>query len=240
MPRLKYLLLFPILVFTNSAYCQSLESILESHFKIVGQAKLLEANSIVAKGTLVQSGIDIELVTYNKRPDKFRLEGRVEDLTFVEVYDGIIGWTFNQLIGDEQPTLIGEAELELLKTNADFDGILYNYKEKGYTIELLEPENVGNLLTDVIMLSKESSKIKFFLESESGIILKSTTTLLIGGVERVYESVFKDYRYVEEILFPFSVDVYIDGELIMNINYTSIELNAEIEDFRFATPQALK
>jgi hypothetical protein len=217
MPRLKYLLLFPILVFTNSAYCQSLESILESHFKIVGQAKLLEANSIVAKGTLVQSGIDIELVTYNKRPDKFRLEGRVEDLTFVEVYDGIIGWTFNQLIGDEQPTLIGEAELELLKTNADFDGILYNYKEKGYTIELLEPENVGNLLTDVIMLSKESSKIKFFLESESGIILKSTTTLLIAGVERVYESVFKDYRYVEEILFPFSVDVYIDGELIMNI-----------------------
>lgn len=240
MPRLKYLLLFPILVFTNFAYCQSLESILESHFKIVGQAKLLEANSIIAKGTLVQSGIDIELVTYNKRPDKFRLEGRVEELTFVEVYDGNIGWTFNQLIGDDQPTLIGEAELELLKTNADFDGILYNYKEKGYTIELLEPENVGNVLTDVIMLSKESSKVKFFLESESGIILKSTTTLLIGGVERVYESVFKDYRYVEEILFPFSVDVFIDGELIMNINYASIELDAEIEDFRFATPQALK
>jgi len=87
MSRLKYLLLLPILVYTNFIYCQSLESILESHFKIVGQAKLLEANSIIAKGALVQSGISIELVTYNKRPDKFRMEGRFEELTFVEVYE---------------------------------------------------------------------------------------------------------------------------------------------------------
>lgn len=220
---------------------QSLETILESHFKIVGQVNLLEVQSIIAKGVLLQKGISIDLVTYNKRPDKFRMEGRYEGLTFVEVYDGNIGWTFNQLTGDEKPKRLEGAELGLLKTNADFDGVLYNYKNKGYTAEVLEPENVGDVPTDVISLTKnEDTKITFFFESESAIIIKSTTEVTIGGVKRVYESIFKDFRYVNQILFPFGVDVYLNGEQIMAINYTSIEVNAEIEDFRFATPQALK
>lgn len=220
---------------------QSLESILESHFKVVGQENLLSVQSIITKGVLRQGGLDIELSTYIKRPNKYRLEGRYEGFTFVEVFDGSIGWTFNQMRGDTEPSLLADEELELLKSQADIDGLLFNYHDRGFEIELLEPESVGNVLTDVILLSNSRGlKFMYNLDSETGVILKGRTLAIIAGTRRMYESIYRDYRYVNKILFPFSVDVYMDGEIIMEIEYDSIELNEEIEDYRFATPQSLK
>ena len=223
------------------ASAQSLESILETHFKVVGQENLFSVQSIVTKGILRQGGLEIELSSYIKRPNMYRLEGRYQGLTFVEVFDGNIGWSFNQMRGDTEPSLLKEEELELLKAQADIDGLLFNYRSKGFEIEMLEPESVGNVLTDVISLSNSKGlKIIYNLDSETSVILKGKTLANIAGIERTYESIYGDYRYVKKILFPFSVDVYIDGELLMEIEYTSIELDTEIEDYRFATPQSLK
>ncbi len=240
-------LISQILLFTaafgilNTSNAQSVESILETYFEIVGQEKLLSVESIVTEGTLRQGGLDIELTTFIKRPNKFRLEGRYEGFTFVEVYDGKIGWTFNQMRGDKQPTLLSGQELELLETQADIDGLLFNYRNKGFTAELLEPESMGNVLTDVILLSKpDGIQIKYNLETETAVILKTTTTAKIGGIERIYESIFRNYRYVDRILFPFNVEIFLDGEMIMEIEYTSIEIDKEVEDYRFATPESLK
>ena len=233
--------LFAALGNNNFSNAQSLESILETHFKIVGQENLLSVESIATNGVLRQGGLEIELSSFIKRPNKYRLEGRYEGYTFVEVFDGKIGWTFNQMQGDTEPSLLREDEFELLKAQADIDGLLFNYRNKNFEIELLEPESVGNVLTDVILLSNSRGlKIFYYLDSETSVIMKGKTIANIAGIQRIYESIYKDYRYVNKILFPFSVDIYIDGELIMEINYTSIQLNAEIDDFKFATPQSLK
>jgi outer membrane lipoprotein-sorting protein len=155
---MKFLLaiLFSVFILSSSIFtvAQSIESILQSHFQIVGQENLLDVETIVTKGTLRQGGLDVELTTFIKRPDKFRLEGRYERYTFVEVFDGEIGWTFNQMRGDEEPSLLADQELKLLKSQADIDGLLFNYRNKGFDIELLEPKIIGNILTDVIVLSK--------------------------------------------------------------------------------------
>jgi outer membrane lipoprotein-sorting protein len=236
-----FIMFIPVMVLPGSANAQSLESILETHFNIVGQENLLSVESILTKGTLRQGGFEIELTSYIKRPNKYRLEGRYEGLTFVQVFDGEIGWTYNQMQGDSLPSLLADEELEILKSQADIDGLLFNYGNKGFEIELLEPESFENILTDVILLSNSKGfKIIYQLDSETGVIIKEKTIATIAGTERIYESTYTDYRYVNKILFPFSVDVYMGGELIMEIDYTSIELDAEIEDFIFATPQSLK
>jgi hypothetical protein len=185
--------------------------------------------------------LNIEIKSFIKRPNKYRLEGRYEGFNFVEVFDGEIGWTFNQMLGDTVPSLLAGEELEILKSQADIDGLLYNYRSKGFEIELLEPESIGNILTDVLLLSKpDGLQIKYHIDTETGVILKETTVAKIAGIARTYESFYRDFRYVNQILFPFSVNVNLEGELIMEIDYNSIELNAEIKDYRFATPQNLK
>ena len=131
------------------ARAQSIESILETHFKVVGQEQLLNVNTILTKGILRQSGLEVDLSAFNQRPNKYRLEGRFEGFTFVEVFDGKIGWTFNQMLGETEPSLIKDEELELLKNHADIDGLLFNYGAKGFEIELLEPESIGNVLLPV-------------------------------------------------------------------------------------------
>jgi hypothetical protein len=83
-------------------------------------------------------------------------------------------------------------------------------------------------------------KFLFYLDSETSVIIKEKTIANIAGTQRIYESIFKDSRYVNEILLPYSVDVFKDGELVMEINYTSVELDAEIVDFKFSTSHSLK
>lgn len=220
---------------------QSVEKILETHFKIMGQEKLLGVQNIITKGILRQSGVEIEIITYNKRPHKYRLEGRYANFVFTEVYTGESGWIYNQMLGDKEPKVISEKDIETLKERADIDGLLYNYKEKGYTIELLEPESVGNTLTDVLHLTKQNgTSTDYYIDSETGIIVKEASKSLIGGKEMEYEILYGNYRYVDQILFPFSVDVYTGGELTMEYDFVSIELDKEIEDYRFETPQSLR
>jgi hypothetical protein len=144
------------------------------------------------------------------------------------------------MLGDTTPSLLAGEELEILKSQADIEGLLYNYRNKGFEIELLEPESIGNILTDVLSLSKpDGLQIKYYIDTETGVILKETTVVKIAGIERTYESFYRDYRYANKILFPFSVNGNLEGELIMEIYYNSIDLNAEIKGYRFATPQNL-
>jgi len=88
--------------------------------------------TIITRGTLTQVGSEIPIVTYNKRPNKVKIEGLFQDVKFIESFDGKNGWTYNPFGGNTKPVLLEPEYLETLKDRADIDGLLYNYKEKGY------------------------------------------------------------------------------------------------------------
>jgi outer membrane lipoprotein-sorting protein len=235
-----FLILF-LLVLSQKIFPQSLDAILENHFKVIGQEHLLDVETIVTKGRLRQGGVEIPINTYNKRPDKFRLEGKLQDLVYVEVFDGEYGWLYNPVQNEGQLQALSNDDLETLRDRADIDGLLFSYSEKGYNIELLNPVYVGKILTDVIRLTKQNgSSIIYFIDSETDIIIRTKTRMNVSGTPREYETVYSDYRFVSNILFPFAMDIFSTGELIMEYDFTLIELNVEIDDKLFITPQSLR
>lgn len=237
----KILFLLVVTCTVNQLNAQSVDAVLEHHFKTIGQEYLLDVQTITTKGTLRQGGVELQVITYNKRPNKFRIEAKLQDLIYVEVFDGQSGWLYNPVVDEGKLQKISEEDLETLKDRADIDGLLFNYKEKGFSIELLNPVYVGKILTDVIKLTKPNgSVILYFIDSETGVIIRSRTKLKINGAEKNYETIYSNYKRVNNILFPFSVDVFSSGELIMEYDFTSVELNVELEDYRFETPQSLK
>lgn len=230
------LILFCILPLGNSN-AQSIEELIANHFNVTGSEKLLDVQTIITRGTLTQDGIGIPIVTYNKRPNKVKIEGLLQDVKFIESFDGENGWTYNPFRGNTKPVPLEPEYLETLKDRADIDGLLYNYKEKGFEISLLEPANIGNRIINVLLLTKpDKSAMTYFIDSETSVVIKIVSNINIDGVVSKIENIFSDYNYVDEILFPFSIDVWSGDKLLLEYDYSTIVLDKEIDDSIFEMP----
>jgi len=235
-----YALLFCFCILTSAnSNAQTVEEIIANHFKATGSEKLLNVQTIITRGTLRQAGSEIPIVTYNKRPNKVKIEGLFQDVKFVESFDGENGWTYNPFSGNTKPVPLEQEYLEALKDRADIDGLLYNYAEKGYEINLLDPVNVGDMTLSVLLLTKpDKSTATYFIDSETFLVIKIVSNIKIDGVASEIENIFSDYRYVDEILFPFSIDVTSGGQLLLEYEYSTIVLDKEIDDSIFVMPES--
>ena len=71
----------------------------------------------------------------NQRPNLLRETFRLQGMTAVQAYDGSAGWQIQPFGGKKDPELMGEDDVRDLLLDADFDGPLVDYKEKGSTVE---------------------------------------------------------------------------------------------------------
>ncbi|HEV2717494.1 MAG TPA: hypothetical protein VGU64_19660, partial [Terriglobales bacterium] len=67
----------------------------------------------------------------NARPNLVRETFTLQGMTQVQAYDGSLGWQIRPFGGRKDPQLMGEDDLRDLLIDADFDGPLVDYKEKG-------------------------------------------------------------------------------------------------------------
>ncbi|MBK7264835.1 MAG: hypothetical protein IPI12_00505 [Ignavibacteriales bacterium] len=116
------------------------------------------------------------------RPQSMRLEVVFQGLTLIQALDDSIGWGINPFMGDSDPQKMPEDQLKSLKVQADLDGAMYNYKDKGYTAELLPAEQVEGVDCFVVLLKKtDGDEFKIFIDKESYMILKQVSKSTMGG-----------------------------------------------------------
>ena len=84
-----------LLVSGNLVHAQSLDDILKDHYAAIGQDKMIKINTQKITGKMLQGGVEIPFIQMAKRPDKVRVEGTFQELTFVQTYNGKEGWSLN-------------------------------------------------------------------------------------------------------------------------------------------------
>ena len=101
--------------FVSGIIAQDLEEILDTYFETIGQEKLLEYNTMTAKGKSIQQGMETDFSLWQKRPDSFRIEVDIQGATMVQVYDGENGWYIAPWTGSIDPVEIDDFQLKALK-----------------------------------------------------------------------------------------------------------------------------
>ena len=175
-----------------------------------------------------------------KRPLKMRMQLTVQNRTLVRVYDGETGWANNPFAGQMLPETMGDEELKAMAEEADFDGPLVDYKEKGNKIELLGKDKFQN--KDVWRLkvtTKKGDVRQYLYDSGSFLLLKWEGTRKFGGKEFPMQTYFRDYRDVEGLKFPFQMETGSSAaNLSQKISIENIELNPILGDIEFGEPTA--
>ena len=225
------------LIFITASFAQTVDEILAEHFAAIGQEKLLATNTFMTKGKIVQQQFEIPFTSYHKRPMKFRSEAEFQGMKISSAYDGTIGWYANPMMGSSDPQPMTEEQIDQLKTQADYDGMFYNYKEKGYTVELVEKKTVDEIETYVLKLTRPNGDvIKYYIDAENYVLLKSENKIKMQGIETESETIFSNYKFVNEILIAHSMETKMNGQTAMQMVFDEITYGVDIPDSMFEMP----
>ena len=230
-----------VLLFYVNSFAQvadeAAENILNLYFQTLNQDKLLQTTTYVTKGKIVRGKTEVPFTSYNKKPMYYRIEFESEGEKFVTAFNGKSGWTINPLLGTSEPQLMSDEEIERSKLQADYEGMFYNYTEKGYSVEFIDKQNVGFIETYVLQLTTpDEDQILAYIDTQNNVLLKTSSYVMVDDVQEEYELYFKDHRFVNEILFPFTVETKVDNKTEMKMIIDEITFDVDIPDSMFELP----
>jgi hypothetical protein len=237
MKKSKALFTVLFLVLGTTLPAQSVEEILKEHFAAIGQDNLLKVNTQRLSGKMIQSGIEIPFIQMGKRPAKVRAEGTFQDLTFIQTFNGKEGWSINPFAGVTDPQQMTEDDLKSMHYQADMDGMLWNWNEKGYTVTFEGKEDMeGTSCFKVKLDTKEGDTFTYYIDSDTYILLRTNTKMKIMGNEIESDAYYSNYSMVEGIAVPGKIDTKMKGQLMGTLVIEKVEMNVELDDALFEKP----
>jgi hypothetical protein len=172
-----------------------------------------------------------------KRPAKVRVEGTFQDLTFIQTFNGKEGWSINPFAGVTDPQQMTDDDLKGMRYQADMDGMLWNWNEKGYTVTFDGKEDMeGTSCFKLKLDTKEGDTFTYYIDSDSYILLRTNTKMKIMGNETESDTYFSNYSMVEGIAVPGKIDTKMKGQLMGTLVIEKAELNIELDDALFEKP----
>ncbi len=229
--------LFLLIASLSGAQAQNLESILEAHYKAASMEKMQKIETIFTKGKNMYSmaGIESGFTMYQARPNKLRIEAEVQGSQLIQTYNGEKGWMYAPAMGISQPKELSEQELETILNQAEFENPLWNYLEKGNTIEVMGSSEDGS--EDHLKLTNEKGDVlNFFISKDTHLITTIKSTQLMGGSDQEIEISMKDYKNVKGIPVSHFISTKLGGQLVYNITIEKVEYNQDIDPALFDKP----
>ena len=208
-----------------------------------GIAKIKAINSVRMTGKLNLGGGFVGLwIRENMRPELVRETFSLQGMTAVQAYDGSSGWQIQPFSGHKEPELMGEDDLRDLLLDADFDGPLVNYKEKGNMIEYLGHDVVdGDDALRLKVTLKNGDILYYYLDPDTFLEIRRESQQFIRGSIREHVMDMGSYKPVNGVMYPYSIAEGSKSNPNAQVStFEKIEANVTLPTSDFALPAALK
>jgi len=222
----------------------TLDEVLNKHFEAIGgKEKIAAVQSARMTAKQVMGPQEVAVTIQWKRPDKVRLEFTLQGMTGIQSYDGKTAWMVMPFLGKKDPEEMTGDDLKDIVEQADLiEGPLFNWKEKGHTVELIGEDTVEGTPAWKLKLTRKNGDVStIWLDREAYVQIKSEGKRKRGDQEVEFETSMGDYKEVGGLVFPHSIQSKPKGAPQgANISIESIELNPTLDDGVFAMPKVEK
>jgi hypothetical protein len=239
----KLLLSVCALFLAFSVSAQTADEIIDKHIKAMGGMEKLKAiNTVKATGKMKAGPMELPLTLTKARPDMVRMDFTVQGMTGTQAFDGTTGWLVMPFMGKKDPEKMSEDMLKAMRDEADFDGPLFDYKSKGNKVEYLGKEEVqGSPAYKLKVTTKQGNESTQYLDAETYLTIKTESKRKIQGQEVESETTIGDYKEIDGMLFPHSMESHAKGAPGgQSITVEKYELNAKIDPASFKMPEVKK
>ncbi len=209
-----------------------------------GIEALRELKSVKVTGKMLVYGGRLELAytQIRKAPGAVRTESTLQGMTMVQAYDGQNGWQISPFQGRKDPEKMSADDTKALIEEAEIDGPLVGWKEKGSTVESLGREDVDGTLAYKLKVTRKGGDVSYvYLDPDHFLEIRVVSQRRERGSLVETETDLSDYEKVNGVYLPFAIESGLKGvsdkqKLIL----AKAEGNPPIEDtvFKFPAPPA--
>lgn len=205
-----------------------------------GAEALRDLQSVKLTGKMLVNDGQLEFgyAQTKKRPGFVRTETSLQGMTMVQAFDGKEGWKISPFQGRKDPEKLSEDDTKSLIEDAEVDGPLVDWNEKGSTVEYLGTEDVDGTQAHKLKVTRKNGDINYvYLDPEYFLEIRVTTQRMEHGAQVETETDLSDYEKVNGVYLPLSVEAGHKGsndkqKLILD----KAEGNVPIEDKAFEFP----
>ena len=249
MKTIKHLGLVIIFLITLQSYSQTAEEIVDTYIEnIGGQEAWSKINSMRIKGNAKQQGIDYAFVATFMKDGRTLIDVDLQGSSFiVEAFDGETFWAMNFQTRKAEAADSEASKNYKIDAKDNVPDALVNYKEKGYSVELLGNESFDGTNCFKIKLTKtpllvegkqEDNVVFYYFDAESFVPIAQESTVKSGpGKGMIVQELISDYQEVDGLYIAFSNEQKFDGNTGLVMNITSVEFNVEIDESIFKMPE---
>ena len=242
MKRKTFACLFLAGLIGSAAWAQTADEIIQKNIDAKGgREKIKAVQTVRMSGKMMMGGgMEAPMVMELARPGKLRMEFTFQGMTGIQAYDGKSGWAVMPFMGKKDPEPMSPDDLKQVEDQADIDGMLVDYKEKGHQVEYLGKDEVeGTPVHKIKVTKKNGDLVTLYLDADSYLEIKADGKTSVRGQEVEGETVFGDYKEVGGLVFPHSIQSKPKGApdgAGVTISIASIEINPDLPASRFEMP----
>jgi outer membrane lipoprotein-sorting protein len=227
-----------------AAWAQTADEIIDKHLQAMGgkdKLKAVQTQRMTGKMMMGQ-GMEAPFTLEMARPNKVRMEFTFQGMTGIQAFDGKTAWSVMPFMGKTDPEAMPEEERKAMEEQADIDGLLMDYKEKGHQVEYAGKEELEGTPVHKLKVTQKSGDISYvYIDAEAFLQLKQTGKRKIRGQEVEGEVIFGDFKTVDGLVIPHSMEQKVTGApagMVMTIS--KVEINPSLDESRFTMPAAEK
>lgn len=249
MNKLTFTFLSLLFVCIHSLQAQSVDEILDNYFENTGgkaQWESLQGIKMMAKVNQMGMEIPIEIVQLKSGKQMTVINFQGQQMK-QGVFDGEVLWNINMMTQKAEKSDQETTDNVKREVKGEFPDPFLNYKEKGYTAELLGTEEMDGAECFKIKLTKkpliidgkEVENVSFyFFDTENYVPLVIHSEIKSGQFKgQISEIKMSDYQEVGGLYFPFSMVQGVKDQEGQTISLDEIILNPEIDPAAFAFPE---
>lgn len=239
-----FLLLILLSINTNA---QTADEVIDGYYEAIGGRDAwskVEGLKYMAK--VNQGGMEIPVEMVQIKGGKSYMKISFQGLNLMQnVFDGETLWNTNFQTMKAEKATTEQIENHKL-TVGDFPDPLLNYKENGYTLEMVGTETFDGTEAFKLKLTKKPMTIDgnkvddvefYFFETESYALIGSESEIMEGPMKgSVSQTKLSDYQEVDGLMLPFAMNDGVKDGPSQPIVIEKIELNPTMDETLLAFP----
>lgn len=235
---LSLLLLIPPTLVAQAPRTPGLDQILARHIEARGGlAKIKAIQSLKSVGRIELGPMVLNLTIENPR-GAFRSDTSLQGMTKTEAFDGRNGWVIDPFAGSMTVVPMSPDQLRTVELQGDFDGPLVDSRAKGHKVTFAGMQVVNGVETYALKVSmKHGDELVSFIDAKTFMEIKATHKVVSTEKVVEIETTFGDYRPVNGVMMPFSLDMRSKGQSErLKIHFDKVDANLPMDDARFKMP----
>ncbi len=225
---------------TLFAQAQTAEEIIAKHIAAVGGDNWKKVEAVRMEATVsadAAPGMSIGWSLLAVRDKAARMEVSVMGMSQIMAVKGENGWMLNPFTGSTEAEPMTADQVKSFLEQADIDGTVIGYKDKGYTVEYLGTEDVEGVQAHKIKVSKGEKKLEYlYYDPKTFYEIKSVQIDEVDGQEVENATLYSNFKEVGGIILPHTMQQANPMMGSTTIAITKVEFNPLVDMKVFDMP----